>query len=82
MNDNILFNIIQIIISLSNKQTLIVDDFDNASMIYRKSFEYQIRILSNNDCIFGMKAFNINMSTNVDSKLFQNDFLLIYKKII
>ena len=39
-------NITQIVISLSSKQMLIIYDFDNAPMTYRKSFEYQIRTFS------------------------------------
>ena len=79
-NDSVLLDVIQIVINLSNKQTLIVDELDNTLVTYRKSSKYQIRTLSNNDCVFW--TFNMGMGTNVDSELFQNDFLLAYKKVV
>jgi hypothetical protein len=63
--------------------------YDIHICMYVRVFVYTLRLrdrpslsLTDTDCVFGIRFFNIVVDANVGSELFQNDLLLTYKKII
>ena len=61
---------------------MIINDIDNIIITYKELFNYYIKILYNYNYIYKMRIFDISININVDNEIFQNYFLLIYKKII
>ena len=61
---------------------MIINDINNIIITYKKSFYYYIKTLYDYNYIYEMKIFDMNMNINIDNEIFQNYFLLIYKKII
>ena len=78
-NDSHLLSVVQIVASVSNKQALIVDDIDDALMGYRESSMRWITILRK---FCDGNGAPRHVGANVDSKLFQNWFLLAYQEVV